>query len=316
VIGFPEGFIPAHPLWYHFHPASGSRSIGFARELFKNAVEIPSPSTDALCDAARRANATVVLGVCERVPGTMGTLYNTQLFIGSRGEILGKHRKLTPTLGERLVHAGGHGDTLKVFETEFGPIGGLICGENSNPLASFALQAMGERIHVASWPAHFNHSTPMHEVIDFAGRSFAYKTGVFVINAVGAISDEMRQVLAANEDDRAFLERTMAAPGSSIIGPTGRVLAGPLEGGEGIVYADIDLEQIIVAKSIHDYAGHYNRMDVFSLTLNTQAPPTLRLRSEHASRGELGLEEAAPSLEEFVPDLPVGPRARLLGSGE
>jgi aliphatic nitrilase len=32
---------------------------------------------------------------------------------------------------------------------------GLICGENSNPLAVFALTAEGTRIHVMSWPNHF-----------------------------------------------------------------------------------------------------------------------------------------------------------------
>jgi nitrilase len=53
VIGFPEGFIPGHPLWYHFHPATSSHSMKLATELFKNSVEIPSPATDALCQAAR-----------------------------------------------------------------------------------------------------------------------------------------------------------------------------------------------------------------------------------------------------------------------
>src|SRR5262245_63845075 len=56
VIGFPEGYIPAHPVWYHHHPATGALANRLAVELFKNAVEIPGPEVDALCVAARDAN--------------------------------------------------------------------------------------------------------------------------------------------------------------------------------------------------------------------------------------------------------------------
>jgi len=41
VIGFPEGFIPAHPVWYHHHAATGVLSNRLATELFKNSVEVP-----------------------------------------------------------------------------------------------------------------------------------------------------------------------------------------------------------------------------------------------------------------------------------
>src|ERR1700750_127123 len=67
VIGFPEGFIPAHPVWYHHHSASGAHSNRLAAELFKNAIEIPGPQVADLCAAAREANAYVVVGVCEKL---------------------------------------------------------------------------------------------------------------------------------------------------------------------------------------------------------------------------------------------------------
>src|SRR5499426_4072830 len=66
VIGFPEGFIPAHPVWYHHHAATGAVANKLAIELFKNSVEIPGPETAALCEAAREVNAYVVIGVCEK----------------------------------------------------------------------------------------------------------------------------------------------------------------------------------------------------------------------------------------------------------
>jgi aliphatic nitrilase len=128
LVAFPEGFIPAHPTWYHFQPATGAHSIELATRLFENAVEIPSEATDELCAACARGSVNAVIGVCERRPRTTGTMFNTQLFLDREGRILGKHQKLTPTVGERFVHAGGHGDTLRVFDTDVGRVGGLICG--------------------------------------------------------------------------------------------------------------------------------------------------------------------------------------------
>jgi aliphatic nitrilase len=102
-----------------------------------------------LSAAARDANAYVVVGVCEKVPNTIGTMFNTQVYLGPDGSLIGKHQKIVPTVGEKLVHAGGFGDTFGAFQTGFGPMSGLICGENSNPLAVFALTAEGTRVHVA-----------------------------------------------------------------------------------------------------------------------------------------------------------------------
>src|SRR3954453_12926837 len=80
VIAFPEGFVPAHPVWFHFHSATGLISTSLSVELFKNSIEIPGPATAALGAAARDARAYVVVGVCERLAGTFGTLLNTQVF--------------------------------------------------------------------------------------------------------------------------------------------------------------------------------------------------------------------------------------------
>jgi nitrilase len=271
--GFPEGFIPAHPVWYHFRPATGKESHRLARELVKNSVEVPSAATDALCQAAREADCTVVMGICEKRPGAMGTLYNTQLFIDRHGLIMGKHQKLMPTVGERLVHTGGFGDTLRVFDTEFGKISGLICGENSNPLAVFALAAQGTCIHVASWPNHFSRSEhKMRDVVMFASRSLSYKANCFVLNCCATISEEMVRLLPYVEADRAFLEEADSGGGTCIIGADSMVIAGPLGGEEGILYADIDLEDVVQAKLVHDYAGHYNRPDIFTLTVRTEVP--------------------------------------------
>ena len=282
LVGFPEGFIPAHPVWYHFRPATGAESHRLARELVKNAVEIPGPVTETLCAAARAADCYVVMGVCEKRPGAMGTLYNTQLFIDRHGRIMGKHQKLMPTVGERLVHTGGFGDTLQAFDTEFGRVSGLICGENSNPLAIFALAAQGTCIHVASWPNHFSRSEhKMRDVVLFASRALSYKANCFVLNCCSTISEEMKRILPYVPEDRGFLDEADSGGGTCIIGANSMVIAGPMGGEEGILYADLDLEDVVQAKLVHDYAGHYNRPDVFTLTVRSGVP-TLFLRAEAA----------------------------------
>src|SRR5436309_15213001 len=97
IIGFPEGFIPAHPVWYHHHAATGAISNRLAVELFKTSIEIPGPQTSVLAAAAREANAYVVIGVCEKLPNTTGTMFNTQVYIGPGGALIGKHQKIMPT---------------------------------------------------------------------------------------------------------------------------------------------------------------------------------------------------------------------------
>ncbi len=278
VIGFPEGFIPAHPVWYHHHVATGAIANRLSVALFKNAVEIPGPETAALCAAARDADAYVVMGVCEKIPNTIGTLFNTQLYIGPDGALIGKHQKIMPTVGERLVHTGGHGDTFGAFQTSFGPMSGLICGENSNPLAVFALTAEGTRIHVMSWPNHFPTSgDPMRNRVAVDSQAFAQMSKAFVVSACGTVDETMIKMLEPSPQSETFLRDPECCGGSVIVAPNSRIIAGPMGAEEGILYADCDLELGILMKLRHDFAGHYNRPDIFQLHINRAAPQLYRV---------------------------------------
>jgi nitrilase len=292
VIGFPEGFIPAHPVWFHFHSATGRIGTRLSVELFKNAVEIPGPEIEALQAAARDANAYCVVGVCEKMPGTLGTMFNTQVFLGPDGTLMGKHQKLMPTVGERLVHQGGYGDTFGAFETEFGPMSGLICGENSNPLAIFALTAEQTRVHVMSWPNHFpTISDPLRERVKIDSQAFAQMSKAYVVSACGTVDDRMIEMLELSPADEELIRNPDFCGGSTIVGPDSRVVAGPLGAEEGILYADLDLEAGIKMKLRHDFAGHYNRPDVFQVRVNTRRPELYGKGSDLAPQ----LDPAAPA---------------------
>ena len=297
VVGFPEGFIPAHPVWYHHHPATSAIANRLAVELFKNAVEIPGAETRSLCAAAHDANAYVVIGVCEKLPDTLGTLFNTQLYIGPDGSLLGKHQKIMPTVGERLVHTGGYGDTFGAFATEFGPASGLICGENSNPLAIFALIAEGTRIHVMSWPNHFPTSgDPLRNRVAIDSQAFAQMSKAFVISACGTVDERMIEMLQVDDAGEKFLRNPDCCGGSLIVNPMSRIIAGPMGPEEGILYADCNLELGIQMKLRHDFAGHYNRPDIFQLHINRAAPQLYRVHNDEVAGRLSGVtDEALPA---------------------
>jgi nitrilase len=279
LVAFPETWIPCYPLWVYgggFH-APGMKAA-YAR-LLANSVEVPGPSTDALCDAARRHRVHLVMGVNERAPYAGGTIFNSLLYIGDDGRILGVHRKVMPTSAERTVWGQGDGSTLHVFDTPLGRIGGLICWEHWMPLARFAMHARREEIHVAVWPE-------MPEVHQMAARTYAFEGRCFVVSAGQYLSPSM---IPDDFDAPAAIEAlagvysddpdVLLPGGSGIIGPDGHWLAGPAGDEETIVYADLDLGRLAGEYQALDSAGHYNRPDIFRLTVDTSPRPGVAWRA-------------------------------------
>ena len=87
LVGFPEGFVPGHPGWVELLPFD-DRALALNRRLFENAVEIPGAEIKVIADACARTGVAAVVGVCERRPGTTGTLFNTQVLIDHDGRIV------------------------------------------------------------------------------------------------------------------------------------------------------------------------------------------------------------------------------------
>ncbi|MFK4656117.1 nitrilase [Bradyrhizobium japonicum] len=268
LVAFPEVFVPGYPYWnWITDPVTGS---AWFEKLAKASVLVPGPEIDVVRKAARDTGCYVVLGVNERSPVSLGAIYNTLVFIGPDGAVLGKHRKLVPTWAEKLTWTGGDGSSLRVYDTEIGRLGGLACGENTNTLARFALLGQGELVHVASYislpvaPPDYD----MAEAIKLRAIAHSFEGKIFTIVSCSTVSEE---IITAMEtvvpDARARLQRKSSAF-SGIIGPDGRVVGDPLIDDEGIVYADIDLDRCIQPKQMHDIVGHYNRFDIFDLRVN------------------------------------------------
>ncbi|WP_406164020.1 carbon-nitrogen hydrolase family protein [Streptomyces sp. NBC_00882] len=269
LVAFPEVFVPGYPYWnWTMSPVQGSQ---WFERLYRASIDVPGPEIDELRAAARVAGCHVVIGVNERDPRSIGTLYNSVLFIGDDGELLGVHRKLVPTWAEKLTWTGGDGSSLRVYDTSVGRLGGLACGENTNTLARFSLLAQGETVHVANYialpvaPADYD----MVEAIKVRAAAHSFEGKVFSVVACSAITPEIVDAVAHDGESRALLERPHSAF-SGIFGPDGRLLTEPLIDDEGIVYADIDIAKCIQPKQMHDITGHYNRFDIFQLHVNQE----------------------------------------------
>lgn len=268
LVAFPEVFLAGYPYWnWLMTPIEGG---AWFERLVKSAIEITGPEIARIAATAREYDVTVVIGVNEADRRSLGTIYNTNVIISSTGEILGRHRKLVPTWAEKLSWAGGDGSTLKVYDTDVGPLGTLACGENTNTLARFALLSQGELVHVANYislpvaPEGYN----MAEAIQIRAAAHSFEGKLFTVVACSTISAEIIDAMSAHHPSaRALLERRNSAF-SGVIGPDGVVVGDALIDDEGIVYAEIDLNDCIQPKQMHDIIGSYNRFDIFDLRVN------------------------------------------------
>lgn len=265
LVVFPETWIPTYPYWIVSTSESpmifGLQRKAFTR-LFKNSVEIPSPATDALCQAARKAGVYVVMGLNERDSEYgRGTIYNTLLYIDKNGRIMGKHRKLIPTGSERTIWGRGDGSGLLVLDTGLGRLGGLICWENHMPLARYTMYSKGERIHAAVWPTGSGGKFTCRQIA-FEGNCFVISVGAYIDKDLVPDDFEMKEetIWEFWRDDK----------GSAIVSPKGDYLAGPMPWEEGILYAEVDLDWVVSRKHMLDVVGHYSRPDVFKLFVNEE----------------------------------------------
>ena len=264
LIAFPENFIPSYPNWYETL-SEGAKARELDRRLFLNSVTVPGEHIELIADACRQADINAVIGINERNPGTTGTTFNTQVHITRDGRIAGKHQKYVPTTGERQIQAPGTTGHYNSFKTDFGVVSGLICGENSNPLAQYAAALNYPLVHVASWPAYFGPGVTMRHAISTASAAFAYSLKCFVLSSVLRISEAYIDAVAVTEADREYLEAQRAAQqGAMIFNPIGEMIADGTGSADALLYADIDLADVIIPKMVHDIAGHYNRPELFS----------------------------------------------------
>lgn len=272
VIVFSEAWVSGYPYWGEGWESRVGDWMDVRGRFYDSSLLLDSDDTARLCAAAARAQAVVVIGCNEMDPRpAVHTIYNTLLFIDHQGQILGRRRKIMPTFVERAVWGCGDGSDLGVFETEYGRIGGLICGENLMTLARAHMISQGEDIHVAVFPGAFAlHTGPKLEEFDASGENFwgysscrahAFEAGAFVLASCGYITpDDIPGDFALRDS----LNVDYAKGGSAVYAPIGIPLAPPVAG-DTIVHCVCPAQFVKIAKAVIDTMGHYSRPDIFSL---------------------------------------------------
>lgn len=270
-----ETWLTGYPLWLDDAPNAAIWDHPGAKELYrvlvKNSLRIPGPEFDELRDLARDNNLHLVIGVHE-LDG--GTLYNTMLFLHRNGEDWIKRRKLVPTYAERLVWGRGDGSTLNVLDSEFGPVGGLICWEHWMPLARAVMHSQNEVIHISQWPT-------AHDLHQVASRNYAFEGQCYVLASGATLSKKEMIEGAASagvtapglellESIEADENGLVMRGGSAIIAPDSTYLVGPVFNTTDTVMATLDLDKVTEAKLFLDSDGHYSRPDLFTLTVNSE----------------------------------------------
>lgn len=271
LVAFPELWIPGYPWWVWLGTTAWAIRKGFVQRYFDNALSYDSPEADRIREAVRRNNITAVIGLAEREGGT---LYIAQWLLGPDGETLAQRRKIRPTHQERTVFGEGDGSDLAVHDTELGRLGALNCWENILSMNKYAMYSQHEQVHVASWPSFstydpFAHALSYH-VNNAVSKVYAVEGSCFVIAPSSVFSQEMLDMLCDTPDKHELVH--VGGAHTVIFGPDGSPLCDKLpEDQEGILYADVDLGLIGVAKNAMDPVGHYSRPDVHRLLFNKKS---------------------------------------------
>lgn len=265
LVVFTEAFIPGYPTWlWRLRPGGDwNLSEEIYTKLLKNTVQLSSRDLVPLLQAAKENSITVVCGINERDSDlSQATLYNTVLTIGDDGTILNKHRKLMPTNPERMVWGFGDATGLKVIDTPIGRIGTLLCWENYMPLARYALYAQNVEIYIAPTYDSGEGWTGTMQHIAREGRCFVIGCGNLMQGKDFPQDFPGKDTLYPETDE-------WVNPGDSlIVAPGGKIMAGPMHKEKGILYAELNLDEVATSRRALDITGHYSRPDIFSLTVN------------------------------------------------
>ena len=257
LVVFPECFVSLYP--------SGSWAAAAAtwapgcdelwERMWASSVDVDGPHVRTLTKACATHGVHVSIGVNEREDIRPGSLYNTVLLIGPEG-LVHRHRKLMPTMHERVFHGFGAGDDLVVVDLDrIGRVGTLTCWENRMPLARWQLYQGGPQLWLA--PTADDSDTWLASM-----RHIALEGGAFVVSVpqyIPASAFPSDFPLALPPDTTVF-----GRGGVCVVGPTGDVLDGPVYDQETMLIAQCDLRATLHAKRYFDVVGHYSRPDLLA----------------------------------------------------
>lgn len=261
LIAWGESLIPGYPNWTSISTGDDQKPV-YAR-YWREALRLDGPIVTEMRKLAGALGVMLMGGIAEQEGGST---YCTLLTVGPDGAIWGRHRKLKPTWRERLVWADGDGKGLLTHPTKAGRVGGLSCWENWMPLSRAALHQQEEMLHIATWPGKFDLTRDITRFLAIEGRSWVVSvSGMLRASDWARLSDDEFPLKEAMSQKEVWQDG-----GSMVVNPRGDVVAGPLVGEEGILYADVDPAVVIEERQNLDCSGHSSRNDVLRLEIRRE----------------------------------------------
>lgn len=203
--------------------------------------QMPGPETQPLFDEARRLGVGFCLGYAELTPD--GQRFNTQILVERDGSVVGRYRKVHIPGHERhepdrpFQHAERYYFTpspegFPTWSAFGGRVGMMICNDRRWPESYREMGLQGVEMILCGY------NTPIHYVPDpsqdrlqgfhnaLVMQAGAYQNGTFVVGvAKGGLE-----------------EGVLGLAESSIIAPSGEILARTATDGDEVVWADCDLD--------------------------------------------------------------------------
>ncbi|MEU1301589.1 carbon-nitrogen hydrolase family protein [Streptomyces shenzhenensis] len=289
LIAFPESFVPGFPVWTALRAPIHNHDLFAA--FVENSVYADGPEIAEIRQAACRHRIHVSVGISERNPASLGSIWNSNLLIADDGTVVNHHRKIVPTFYEKLVWTPGDGHGLRVVPTPLGRLGTLICGENTNPLARYTLMAEAEQVHISTYPPLWPTRDPrtggknydLENAIRIRAGAHSFEAKVFNVVVSSVFGRHSGSVISSLGEDAGRIVEASAKGVSLLIDPFGDVI-GDVQRDEGLLYNTFAPKDVLEPKQFHDLSGAYNRFDIFDLRVDRRRVVPITIADDSVAR--------------------------------
>lgn len=212
---------------------------------FKLAEPVPGPTTQVLCQAAKRHKLVIVASLFEK--RAAGLYHNTAVVIDADGRCLGKYRKMhipdDPLYYEKFYFTPGDLG-FKSWTTRYGRIGVLICWDQWYPEAARLTALQGAEIlfypTAIGWhPGEkAEYGAAQHNAWETIQRSHAIANGCYV-----AAANRVGHEKPVGGDGIEFFGQSFVAD------PSGKILTKAGAKRDEILIARVDLSRVDLART-------------------------------------------------------------------